>query len=122
MSEQNLRERILNASDIKKETVRVEEWGVDVEVWGLTSAERAQCVEAATVTDAEGNSQVSDTGILIPLMIAGTRDPATKERLFKEADRDALGAKSAAPVERLAKVVLKLSGMSEPEQEKIKGN
>lgn len=120
----DLRQKILNFPDIKKETLHVEEWDVDVEVWGLTSAERAKCVEAATIVvdEEKGTTEVSDTGILIPLVIAGAHDPETKALIFGEADRDALGGKNAKAVQRIAQAVLRLSGMSQTEQEKIKGN
>lgn len=114
----NLRERILNAVDIKTETVHVDLWDVDVEVRSLTLAQRAKVIEASRTEDGSQD----DTRVHVPLIIATAYDPETKKPIFTEADRDALGEKNSAAVDQLAKVALRLSGMSAPEQENIRKN
>lgn len=114
----NRREKILNAQDIKSEVITVAEWGVDVEVRGLTLDQRAKVIEGARNEDGTQN----DTKVHVPLVIATAHDPETKQPIFTAADRDALGSKSAQAVDQVASVALRLSGMSQPEQETIRKN
>lgn len=114
----NRREKILNAADIKSEIVRVDAWDVDVEVRSLTLAQRAKVIEAARNEDGTQD----DTKVHVPLIIATAFDPESKKPIFTEADRDALAEKNAAAIDQLAAVALRLSGMSQPEQETVRKN
>lgn len=105
----SLREKILNADDRRSEQVDVPEWGVTVEVRGLSGADRAAFL-ADAVTD-EG--KVDFTRVWPSLLIAGVYDPESGEPVFQAADRDAINAKSAGVTERLAKIVQRLSGLDE---------
>jgi hypothetical protein len=104
----NLREKILGASDIRREQVHVPEWEVEVEVRGLTGAQRARLMKNSV--DAKG--AVDFERMYPELLIASTFEPETGEPLFTAADRDALSAKSGAALERIAQAAMRLSGLN----------
>jgi hypothetical protein len=114
----NLREKILNASDIRSEIVRVDAWDVSVEVRGLSGEQRAQVVNAARRED----GSIDDGRIIVPLIIAATFDPDTKAQVFQKADRDTLETKNAAVLDEVAKVALRLSGLGDASSETLRGN
>lgn len=105
----NLSALIFAADDIESELVEVSQWGVTVLVKSMTARDRARMITTG----------VSDSGvfrlenILPDLVIASTYDPETGERVFEDSDRDALMAKSAAPIEQIATVAMRLSGLEE---------
>lgn len=111
-----LRDKILSVSDIKTERLEIPDWGVEVEVRGLTGAGRARINAASTVRhvdDAGATSLVKDEAILYPLLIiASVFDPATGTPVFGEADRDAIGGKSAGVLEDVAMAICRLSGIT----------
>lgn len=104
----NLREQILGIADIAKEKVRVPEWDVELEVRGLTASARARVLQRSL--NADGGL---DLERLYPeLVIASCFDPISGEQVFREKeDRFVVGHKSAAAVERIAAVAMRLSGM-----------
>lgn len=104
----NLRDTILGASDIRKETVTIPEWGVTVEVRGLTGTQRAKLMR----TGFDQRGTVDFEKLYPELVIATTFDPATGEAVFTEADRDALNGKSGAALERLAQAAMRVAGLS----------
>ena len=109
MSKVDIRAKIAGAQDIKKEMVTVEEWdNVEIEVRTLTGKERAVMMNSAIDT----NTGTVDFVKMYPeLIIAGSYDPESGDKLFSEGDRDFLNAKSGAAIEKLAAVILRLSGM-----------
>ncbi|MDB4948896.1 MAG: 66, gp66 [Gemmatimonadetes bacterium] len=114
----NLRSRILEAVDIRRETVEIPEWGTAVEVRGLTGTQRAKLMK--TGFDAKG---AADFEKLYPeLIISSTFDPATGEAVFSEADRDALNGKSGAALERIAQAAMRLSGLTPDAAEQAEKN
>lgn len=104
----NLRDRILSASDIRRESVRVPEWDVDVEVRGLTGSQRARLMKNGF--DARGG--VDFERLYPELIIASTFDPETGQQVFSEADRDSLNGKSGAALEKVAQAAMRLSGLN----------
>lgn len=107
----NLRDQILNATDIATEQVTVPEWGgAQIEVRGMTGAERAtflaECFDTTT-----GKPRFDR--MYPEILIACAHDPATGEKVFTAADRDALNGKAAAATERVASVAMRLSGLDE---------
>lgn len=103
----SLREKILNAKDIKSEKVKIPEWDVTVEVRGLTGKQRARLLQ-----DAIGEDGKPDLERIYPeLVILSTYDPETGEQVFQPADRDALIEKSGAALEKIAQVAMRLSGL-----------
>jgi len=104
----NLREQILGIADIAKEKVRVPEWDAELEVRGLTASARARVLQRSL--NADGGL---DLERLYPeLVISSCFDPTSGEQVFREKeDRFVIGHKSAAAVERIAAVAMRLSGM-----------
>lgn len=111
-----LRKRILETADIQSEMVEIPEWGVKVEVRGLTAAERAKLLQRA----ADPSGQLRLDRWFADLTIASTFDPETGERVFDPADRDALNSKSGSAVSKIVDVATRLSGLSEDSVEEAK--
>jgi hypothetical protein len=105
----NLSEIIFAQSDIAEELIHVDAWGVDILVKAMTARDRARMVEQAGGGEASMNLEQ----ILPDLVILCSYDPESGERIFMPSDRDALLAKSADPIEKIALKAMALSGMSE---------
>lgn len=103
----SLRETILAADDIEIETVEVPEWGVEVEVRGMNGVDRGRILDAAAANDGETTAST----MFLDVVIATSYDPDTGARIFTDADRGALASKSAAALDRVALVGMRLSGM-----------
>jgi hypothetical protein len=119
MSSMKLRDRILNANDTREEIVDVSEWG-----WGnvlcrnLTGLERAALSKLSTF---RVNGMMTSKQTAADTVILGAYDPDTKEKLFRETDREALLLHNAAPLDKLAGVINELSGMAiESEEDSVK--
>lgn len=105
----SLRDTILAADDIETEDVPVPEWGVNIQVRGMSGSDRADIMDAALQDD----GSLSLKRFYPDVVILASHDPETGERIFDPADRDALMAKSGKALDRLAEVALELSGMTE---------
>lgn len=105
----SLRDSILAADDIPSETVDVPDWGVTVEVRGMTGAERTRIMAMAASTGGKVDLQM----VYPEIVIATVFDPETGTQVFTPQDRDALMAKSAKPIDRIAMVGMRLSGFTE---------
>jgi len=105
----NLSAKIFAASDIESELVDVPQWDVTLLVKSITAKDRAVMISGSV----ENNGEFRLEEILPDLVIAACYDPETGEKVFQPGDRDALMAKSAAPIEQLAQVAMRLSGMEE---------
>ena len=115
----SLRDTILSVQDTQKQTVEVPEWGVTVEVRGMTGVQRSAFVEAC-VDPKTGMPMFAR--VYSQIIIACTYDPETGVQVFEPTDRDVIDSKSAAATERIAKVALTLSGLTEDEAEKAKND
>ena len=102
-----LRDAILAVSDIRSEVVDVPEWGVKVEVRGLTARARAELLQASM----DGRGTLNFAKAYPLLVISCALDPETHEPIFEMADREALEAKSGAALERVALAAARLSGL-----------
>lgn len=111
-----LRQTILEAKDIESEQVEVPEWGVTVEVRGMSAKERSKLLRASTGKD--GNVDFQKWFPL--LVIATTYDPDTGEQVFELADRDALNEKSGNAISLIAEVASRLSGLGDQNVEAAK--
>ncbi|CAB5220403.1 hypothetical protein UFOVP238_45 [uncultured Caudovirales phage] len=117
MASKTLREQILGAEDTQSELVEVPQWGVTVEVRGMSGKSRAQFL--ANYTDEVGRVQWDR---LYPnLLIHTVFDPETSEQVFLAEDSDAINLKSGSALEIVANVSLRLSGLNQ-EQQKEAGN
>ena len=104
----SIRDQILAKQDIPSEMVDVPEWGVKVEVRGMTGAERTRIMDKATQNAGDVNLQF----VYPEIVIATAFDPESGEQVFKPGDRDALLAKSATALDRIAAVGMRLSGFT----------
>ena len=104
----SLRDQILSSNDIPKELVKVKEWNLDIEVRGMTGAERTRILDLAMGKDQEVNLQM----VYPEIVIATAFDKDTGEQIFTPADRTALLSKSANALDRLATVGMRLSGFT----------
>jgi hypothetical protein len=104
----SIRDQILAKQDIPSEIVNVPEWGVKVEVRGMTGAERMRIMDMATKNAGDFNLQF----VYPEIVIATSFDAETGEQIFKPSDRDVLLAKSANALDRLGSVGMRLSGFT----------
>jgi len=96
------REQILSIKDVQEEEVYIEQWGGSVLVRSLSGNERNRILNICM-----NKKGKMDSSKLYPLLIvAGCVDPA-----FSKEDIDALNNKNAGALEKLAKVIMKLSGL-----------
>lgn len=105
----NLSAQIFALDDIETELVDVKVWDVTLLVKSMTARDRAKMVASA----ASANGSFNLEEVLPDLVIHCTFDPETNEQVFRPSDRDALLAKSAAAIEQIATVAMRLSGMDE---------
>ena len=105
----SLRDQILASDDIPSEKVPIPEWGVTVEVRGMTGAERTRIMDKAVDQQGGVNLQF----VYPEIVIATSFDDVTGEQIFKPSDRDTLLTKSAVALDRLAQVGMRLSGFTQ---------
>ena len=111
------KDQILKADDLKTEAVLVPEWGGGVLVRALSGTERDR-FEAQIVSGQGRNQKVNTDNVrakLVALTVVGEDD----KRLFSDADIADLGKKNAAPLERVFKVAMRLSGLSQGDVEEM---
>jgi len=111
----SIRDLILAKQDIPSEMVDVPEWGVKVEVRGMTGAERTRIMDKAS----DNNGGVNLQFIYPEIVIATAFDPETGEQIFVPADRDVLLSKSASAIDRIALVGMRLSGFTKEAAEEL---
>jgi len=121
---QDLRSLILSAQDIQTEKVNVTEWGVEVLIKGLTGAER-DSYEASLFTVTETGKKVDvkmNRANVRAKLLVKTICNEDGSRVFGDGDVEALGAKSAAALDRLFEVAQRLSGLSDKDVEELEKN
>ena len=104
----SLREQILACQDIQSERVEMLEWGVTLEVRGMTALQRARFLQESI--DAKG--KVDMEKLYPELAIMSIFNPETGEQVFTNGDREELNQKSGAALERIAQVAMRLSGLT----------
>jgi hypothetical protein len=110
----SIRDQILAVQDIPTQLVEVPEWGVKIEVRGMTGAERTRIMDKATAAG-EMNLQM----IYPEIVIATSFDPLTGEQVFVPEDRDILLSKSATALDRVAMVGMRLSGFTKESADEL---
>lgn len=105
----SLRDQIFATQDIPSEMVDVPEWGVKLEVRGMTGAERTRIMDIALDNKGGMNLQF----VYPEIVIATAFDPETGTQVFTPNDRGTLLSKSATALDRLAGVGMRLSGFTE---------
>ena len=101
----SLRDQILNSNDIPHELVKVKEWGVSIEVRGMTGAERTRILDLA-----QSENGMNLQMVYPEIVISTAFDAETGEKIFNPEDRTALLSKSANALDALATVGMRLSG------------
>lgn len=114
------REGILAVQDIQVREVQVPEWGCWVRVRGLTGAERDEWEKSILV--GKGKDRDVNVRNLRAKLVQRSVVDAEGKLIFTEADVPALGAKSAAALERLFDAARELSGLTEQDEEELLKN
>ena len=112
------RDAILGAHDLPTEDLDVPEWGGTVRVRALTGAERDSFESSLVQVRNDGSKQFRLENVRARL-VALTVVDENSERLFSDADVKALGAKSAAALERVWEAARRLSGLSDEDVEEL---
>jgi hypothetical protein len=111
------KDQILEADDLKRETIATPEWGGDVLVRELRGRERDAFEEGSM--DSKRNISMANMRARLVAMSAIDEDG---ERLFSSKEAAALGDKSATALNRLFEVCCRLSGITESDVDKLEGN
>lgn len=114
------REQILQADDLRQETVEVPEWGGAVIVRCLTGAERDE-FEAALI-EIKGKSYNVRLANARARLTALSVIDESGQRLFSEADVISLGGKSAAALDRVFEAAQRISGLRPRDMEELLKN
>lgn len=125
------RDEILGAQDIETEEVPVPEWGGSVLVKALTGKEsdayQASCYQERPVLDARGRPVKGRTEMVRSLanvrakLVVRCIVDEQGNRVFSDADANALGEKSTAALDRVFEVAARLSRLSEDDIEDLAG-
>lgn len=107
------RDQILSADDRKRQEVGVPEWGGSVHVRVMSASERDK-FEAAFLADKSKDVRARIAAYVIC-------DEAGAP-LFSEADIPALGAKSAAALDRVFSVAMRINKLSDRDIEELAKN
>ncbi len=114
------REDILRAQDLPVEEVHVPEWGGWVRVRGLTAEERDRF--EASILEGQGKHTRVKMENIRARLVALTVVDEVGHRLFSDEDVAALAKKSAAAVQRVFDVAMRLSGLTEEAVEELAKN
>lgn len=115
------KDEIFGMDDIPVEEVVVPEWGnKKVLVCGLTAA--GKNAYEASLLDMKGNSRKVRLENATAKLLVRTIVDKSRKPLFVETDIERLGTKSAAALERLAKVANRLSAVTQEEVEELVKN
>lgn len=108
MVEYLTKDAILGADDLPSEDVEVKEWGGTVRVRGLTATERDRFEFSLAASKDKPDQTEVRAQVVGRCLVDGDG-----KRLFTDKELSKLGAKNAAPVDRLFDKVRELSGMSD---------
>lgn len=114
------REAILAKADIPTRELFVPEWETWVRVKGLNGRERDEFEVSITVGKGK-NRDVNMRNMRAKLIVLSVVDERGAA-LFTEGDVEALGAKSAAALEKIFDVARELSGLSDQDVEELLKN
>jgi hypothetical protein len=116
----DLREKILQAKDLKAVALNIPEWGVDVFIKPFSGLDRmvyqekiASFLETKNISD----YMASMAHLLILAIVDGAGKP-----IFQESDAEALQEKSNVVIERIAKKVLAMNGLSSDAEDDAEKN
>jgi hypothetical protein len=114
------REAILGAQDLQTQEVNVPEWGGSVIVRGMTGAER-DAFEASIMDLNNKDSKINFQDMRAKLLSKCLADEKGN-RLFSDADIEALSGKAASALNRLFEVAQHLCGLSKTDMDELLKN
>jgi hypothetical protein len=114
------KQEILLSQDLKTEDVEVAEWGGTVRVRTLTGKERDAF--EASLTTGEGKKRKPDLTNIRAKLVAMCIVDEGGAREFEDSEIAALGAKSAAALDRVFSVCQRLNGLSTADVEELEKN
>lgn len=114
------RDVILAATDVQFEDVEVPEWGGKVRVKSLTGKER-DALESSMIVGKGKNKDVSLSNLRAKLVAQSVVDEQGMA-IFTDEDIPALGAKSAAALNRVYEVAQRLSGITQDDVDELTKN
>lgn len=120
MTQYLTKDQILAVDDTQYEDVPVPEWGGTVRVKSLTGKER-DGLEASLIVGKGKNSNVNLNNLRAKL-VARTIVDEDGKHIFSDEDITALGAKSAAALNRAYEVAQRLSGITQEDVEELTKN
>lgn len=104
------KEQILGSKDLKQERVPVPEWGGEVIVSQITAADRDRFETSVYV--GEGAARKSNTENLRARLCSLCLVDEEGNRLFTDADAEALGKKNAEVMDKLFDIAQTINGMN----------
>jgi len=114
------REAILSADDTRYETVSCPEWGGEVRLRSIRGSQR-DAYEQSLVEERGNSRKMNMRNARAKLIVLCAVDEDGRQ-LFTSDDLRALGAKNAAPLDRLFDACRKLVGMSEDDVKELTEN
>ena len=114
------RDQILDADDLKTESVPVPDWGGSVNVRTMTGHERAQLELQVNKANAKKNGQAGLAVFRELLAVECIVDDAGA-KLFTRVDIARLSQKSGRALDTVADVAMRLNGMKQEEVEELVG-
>jgi hypothetical protein len=115
------KDEILEAQDLKTETVPVPEWGGSVNVRMMNGLDRDAFEAGLVIVGEDGSRKPNYRGMRARLVALTIVDDAGN-RLFEDEDVERLSLKSAAALERVAAVAQRLNGLGAKAEEEAEKN
>jgi|SRR6267154_1246396 len=104
------RASIISAADLRTEVIEVPEWGGAVTIRTMTGVDRDAYEASSIITDGNGKRRVDMTNMRAKLVALTVVDDAGAP-MFTLRDVDAIGAKSAAALDRIFRAAQRLNGL-----------
>lgn len=114
------REQILAAQDIRYDTVQVPEWGGEVRLRSMTGADRDE-YEQWLIANRGPDDRANIRNLRARLVSLSIVDEAG-QRLFSDADIEALGGRSSAALDRVAEAASRLNALAQRDVEALAKN
>ena len=111
------REDILAKTDLKKETVTIEEWQGDVLVSEMSGTQRDLWEQSLRQKDKAGNL-ISPRAKLVAFTVVDEKG----DRLFTEDDISAIGKLSSGSLEKVCAIAMNLNGLGSDAVDNAKKN
>jgi hypothetical protein len=102
------KDQILEANDLKIESVDVPEWGGSVLVRTMSGSDRDAFDESLVPVGPDGMRRSDTSNMRVKLLMYSVVDEAGN-RMFNAADMEAFGRKSSAAIERVYSVAQRLN-------------